>query len=130
MTISFRISDGFLKPLQQKELLLKILTPKIKPTMRKTFKNDCMRKNPSPQRRGSKPRPTSTHTKATWAFDVSLANQIPPFIKSYQAPITSIPYKLHFNYSVIKSEIDFSPTTTTNHSYMKKIIINDFNFNN
>jgi hypothetical protein len=50
-------------------------------------------KSPSPQRTRNKPRPTSTHAKATWASEVPFANLIPPFIKPYQAPIPSIPSK-------------------------------------
>jgi hypothetical protein len=69
-------------------------------------------KSPNPQRRGSKPQPTSTHTKATWTFDETLANQIPPFIKLYQTPIIPFPWKLHSNYLVINPETGFLPTTT------------------
>jgi hypothetical protein len=72
-------------------------------------------KNPSPQRRGSKPRPTSVHAKATWASEVPLTNQIPPFIKPYQALIPPILCKFHFIYPVINLETRFFPTTTTNH---------------
>jgi hypothetical protein len=64
-------------------------------------------KSLSPQKRESKLRPTSTHTKATWASDVSFANQIYPLIKPYQAPIPPIPCKLYYNYSVINIEIGF-----------------------
>jgi hypothetical protein len=70
-------------------------------------------KSPSPQRTRNKPRPTSTHAKATWASEVPFANLIPPFIKPYQAPIPSIPSKFHSSYSVINPETGFSPTTTT-----------------
>jgi hypothetical protein len=38
---------------------------------------------------------------------VSLANQIPPFIKPYQALIPLISYKLHSNYPIINPEIGF-----------------------
>jgi hypothetical protein len=66
------------------------------------------RKSPSFQRRGSQPRPTSIHAKATCAFEVLLVNQIPPLIKSYQAPIFHIPCNFHFNYLVINKKTGFS----------------------
>jgi hypothetical protein len=77
-------------------------------------------KIPSPQRRGSNSRPTSTQVKATWAYDVSLANQISTIIKPYQAPI---PCKLQFNYSVINLETNFSSNNNnnTNYKHVKKI---------
>jgi hypothetical protein len=87
-------------------------------------------KSPSPQRKGSKPRPTSAHAKVTWISDMSSTNRISFFIKPYQAPITPIICKLHSNYSVINQEIGFSSTTTTNYYYIKKIIINGSNFSN
>jgi hypothetical protein len=46
---------------------------------------------------------------------VSLANQISPLIKPYQALIPPIPCKFQSNYPVINLETRFSPKTTTNH---------------
>jgi hypothetical protein len=66
-----------------------------------------------PQRRGSNLWPTSAQVKATWAFDVSLAIQISILIKPYQAPISPIPCKLQFNYSVINPETGYPTTTIT-----------------
>jgi hypothetical protein len=113
-----RCYNSFLKSLQQKLPHTKISKPTYKYTMKKLPLSDCLCggiKARVPKKRVSKPRPTSAHVKATWASKVSLANQIPPLIKSYQGPIPPISCKFHFKCPVINPKTGFSPTITINH---------------
>jgi hypothetical protein len=73
-------SDSFLKSLQQEVPRLKISKPNVKYTMRKAYYEG---KEPEFPKEGKQLMATSAQVKATWAFDVSLANQIPLFIKPY-----------------------------------------------